>query len=76
MSGHDPKQGEVIERIIRLTDVVPTVCHLAKLPVPRQCEGSVLHQAMEDRDAKARELESLRRDVERLKRMVERPPMC
>jgi hypothetical protein len=36
----------------------------------------VIYQALEDPDAKAKELSSLRRNVERLKRMVERPPMC
>jgi hypothetical protein len=59
-----------------LTDIVPTVCHLAELPIPRQCDGAILYQALEDPDARVKELESLRRNVDRLKRMVERPPMC
>ena len=55
---------------------MPTVCYLAELPVPAQCEGAVIYQALEDPDAQVKELQSLRRNVDRLKRMVERPPMC
>jgi 3-oxoacyl-[acyl-carrier-protein] synthase II len=76
MAGPGVKQGVEIERVVRLVDVVPTVCHLAEWPVPAHCEGGILYQALEDPNAKNREIESLRRNVERLKRMVERPPMC
>jgi hypothetical protein len=44
--------------------------------VPAQCEGGILYQALEDPNGKTKELQSLRRNVDRLKRMVERPPMC
>ena len=76
MAGPGVRQGEVLERNVWLADIVPTLCHLTGLPVPKQCEGAVLYQALEDPDAKEKELRSLRRNVERLKRMVERPPMC
>jgi len=76
MAGPGVKQGEKIDRTVRLVDVVPTICHLAEWPVPAQCEGGIIYQALEDPNAKTRELDSLRRNVERLKRMVERPPMC
>lgn len=76
MSGPGVRKGEVIERNVWLTDIVPTVCYLTGLPVPAQAEGGVLYQALEDPDAPFKELESSRRNVERLKRMVERPPMC
>ena len=75
-AGPGIKQGEVIERNVWLTDIVPTVCHLAELPVPDKCDGAIIYQALEDPDGKVKELQSLRRNVERLKRMVERPPMC
>jgi arylsulfatase A-like enzyme len=39
MAGPGVKQGEKIDRTVRLVDVVPTVCHLAEWPVPAQCEG-------------------------------------
>jgi arylsulfatase A-like enzyme len=76
MAGPGVKQGEVLQRTVHLTDLVPTVCYLMGLPVPAQAEGGVLYQALEDPEAPFKELEQLRRNVDRLKRMVERPPMC
>ena len=75
MSGPGVKHGAVITRTVRLTDLVPTLCYLAEWPVPRECEG-ILYQALDDPDAHVGELNATRRNVERLKRMVERPPMC
>ncbi|MDA8219264.1 MAG: alkaline phosphatase family protein [Dehalococcoidales bacterium] len=51
MAGPGVKKGEILERSVWLTDIVPTVCHLAKLPIPKQCEGAVLYQALVDPDA-------------------------
>ncbi|MCL5109598.1 MAG: alkaline phosphatase family protein [Chloroflexi bacterium] len=76
MAGPGVKQGEVLKRTVHLTDLVPTICYLTGLPVPAQAEGGVLYQALDDPEAPFKETESLRRNVERLKRMVERPPMC
>ena len=70
MKGPGVKQGVTIERTVNLVDIVPTICHLAELPVPQQCEGAILYQALEDPDAKMKELQSLRQEVERLKRGV------
>jgi len=76
MAGPGVKHGDVLKRTVHLTDIVPTICHLAELPVPAHCEGGILYQALEDPNGKTKELQSLRRNVDRLKRMVERPPMC
>jgi len=76
IAGPGVKQGVEIERVVRLVDVVPTICYLADWPVPADCEGGIIYQALEDPNAKAKEIEALRRNVDRLKRMVERPPMC
>jgi hypothetical protein len=76
MAGPGVKKGDVLKRTVHLTDIVPTICHLAELPVPAHCEGGILYQALEDPNGKTKELQSLRRNVDRLKRMVERPPMC
>ncbi len=75
MAGPGVKKGEVLSRNVWLTDVVPTVCYLAELPIPRDCEGCVIYQALEDPDAKADELESLRAELAELKQVVERPGM-
>ena len=75
MSGPGVKKGEVLDRNIWLTDVAPTACYLAELPVPKDCEGCVIYQALERPDAKADELEALRVELSRLKLIVERPGM-
>ena len=47
LRGPGVKRGFVLERTAWLVDVVPTICHLMDLPVPAQCEGAVLYQALE-----------------------------
>ena len=65
MSGPGVKKGHRLERNMWLTDVVPTICHLAELPVPRECEGAVLYQALVNPDGKNDELKTLRQKVQR-----------
>lgn len=48
MAGAGLKKGEVIDRRVRVVDVVPTICHLAGVPMPKQVEGGVVYQALED----------------------------
>ena len=74
MAGPGVKKGEVLKRTVWLTDLVPTICHLAELPVPKDCEGAILYQALENPDAKMKELRSLRANVERYKKLIQRPP--
>jgi len=71
LKGPGIKPGAKLGRTAWLTDVVPTVCHLAEWPVPKQAEGAILYQALDDPDAKADELRTLRRNYERLKRAGE-----
>ena len=76
-AGPGVKKGTVIDRNVWLTDVVPTICFLAELPVPRDCEGAVVYQALEDPDAKMKELRSLRSALQRYKQAAGRPKtMC
>ena len=46
MIGADFKQGEKIRRVIRITDVVPTICYLCDNSMPHNCEGGVIWQAL------------------------------
>lgn len=48
MAGAGVKKGEVIKRCVRAVDVVPTLCHLAGAPMPKDVEGSIIYQALED----------------------------
>jgi predicted AlkP superfamily phosphohydrolase/phosphomutase len=49
---HGPgiKAGETLSRTVWLVDIVPTVCYLLGIPVPAQCEGAVIYQALEEPD--------------------------
>ncbi|MBI3979808.1 MAG: alkaline phosphatase family protein [Chloroflexi bacterium] len=73
MAGPGVKQGEVLDRNVHLTDIVPTICHLARLPVPTECEGAILYHALEDPGAPLREMQSLRSSVNRYRRVLKRP---
>ncbi|MCL4464960.1 MAG: hypothetical protein M1389_02810 [Chloroflexi bacterium] len=76
MDGPGVKRGVVVNRPVELADVAPTVCYLAETPVPADCEGGVIYQALEDPDAKILELQACRRNYERLRRSSGATPMC
>jgi predicted AlkP superfamily phosphohydrolase/phosphomutase len=46
MAGAGVKKGEVIKRPVRIVDIVPTICHLVGIPMPRDVEGGVIYQAL------------------------------
>lgn len=71
MAGPGIKKGAIVSRTVWLTDIVPTVCHLMELPIPREAEGAIIYQALEDPDMKIKELKNLRVKYERLKNAVE-----
>lgn len=48
MHGPGIKAGERLKRTVWLVDIVPTVCYLMGIPVPAQCEGAVVYQALEE----------------------------
>ena len=49
-AGAGARRDAVVERPVSLTDVVPTLCHAAGLPLPRDAEGAVIHQALAEPD--------------------------
>jgi predicted AlkP superfamily phosphohydrolase/phosphomutase len=50
LAGPNVRRGVRLRRQARSVDVAPTICYLLGLPVPRQCEGGVLYEALEDPD--------------------------
>jgi hypothetical protein len=72
MAGPGLKRGVRVSRTVWLTDIVPTVCCLMELPIPRDAEGAVIYQALEDPDSKVRELKELRKRYEELKEKYEK----
>jgi predicted AlkP superfamily phosphohydrolase/phosphomutase len=72
LKGPGIKSGFRLERNAWLADVVPTVCHLMLLPMPRDAEGAVLYQALDEPDATRDELQTLRRNYEKLREAYEK----
>lgn len=69
--GPEIREGEIIERTIWLTDIVPTICYILDLPIPKDCEGAILYQILKDPDFKIKEIEKIKRDYERIKKAIE-----
>ncbi|MEW6227939.1 MAG: alkaline phosphatase family protein [Bacillota bacterium] len=46
--GPGVKRETVLPRAISLTDIVPTVCYLSRLPLPKNAEGRVVQEIIED----------------------------
>jgi len=76
LAGPGVLEGKTVTRPVELADLAPTLCHLAELPVPTECEGGIVYQALADPDAKMVELQTCRRNYERLRRSTGRGPMC
>ncbi|NOZ64434.1 MAG: hypothetical protein GXO71_05835 [Caldiserica bacterium] len=70
-SGPNIKKGYKLQRTVWLTDIVPTICYLLDLPVPEQCEGAVVYQIFENTNFKRKEIETLRKNYERVKNALE-----
>ena len=47
-AGKGLKQGVETDRIIRQVDVAPTICYLAGVRMPAQCEGAPVYQILAD----------------------------
>lgn len=71
MAGPGLKKNVVIDRTVWLTDIVPTICYLMELPIPKNTGGAIIYQALEDPDSKIKELKNLRIKYEKLKNAIE-----
>ncbi len=47
-AGKGLKKGYNSQRIIRQADMAPTVAHMLNVRMPKQCEGAVVYQILED----------------------------
>jgi len=52
MAGPGIKKGVELERNVWCLDMIPTICYLAGWPMPRDAEGAIIFQALEDADPK------------------------
>jgi arylsulfatase A-like enzyme len=72
MAGPGIKKGFSLKRTVWLTDIVPTLCCLLDLPVPRDTEGAIIYQAFEDPNMKLKEAQSIRKNYARLKNAIDK----
>jgi len=63
MTGPNIKKNYILQRTVWLTDIVPTLSYLLDIPIPREAEGGIIYQALEDPDFKIRELEALKKKL-------------
>ncbi len=62
LKGPGIKKGYVLKRTVYATDIVPTICSLLDIPVPRNAEGGIIYQALEGfPDEEVEEVERLPR---------------
>ncbi|MCW4037367.1 MAG: alkaline phosphatase family protein [Candidatus Bathyarchaeota archaeon] len=48
MAGPGVKKGLALHRSVNVVDVAPTLCYLLGWPMPRNAEGKVIYEALED----------------------------
>ena len=58
-AGAGVRQGVALQRQVRVVDVAPTIAYLLGLPMPRNVEGGVVYEALEDPNWPLTEIEKL-----------------
>jgi hypothetical protein len=71
MKGPGFKKNYLMQRTAWLTDIMPTVCYLAELPLPENAEGAILYQALADPNSKLKEIRDLRNNYKKIKAVYE-----
>ena len=65
-TGSGIKKGHRMERTCNLIDIVPTICYLMDLPLPKTAEGAVLYQAFKNPNLKSDEISKLKTGLARM----------
>ncbi|MCT4535901.1 hypothetical protein [Halodesulfovibrio sp.] len=66
------KKAGAIDRAACVCDLVATFCYVADLPVPADCIGGVLYQALKDPNMKAKEIGKLKDAIARMEVAMQR----
>ncbi len=69
-TGPGIKKGYRLHRNCGLVDVVPTICYLMNLPLPRQAEGAVIYQVFEDPNFKSKQISWLRDNLAQMEKTL------
>jgi arylsulfatase A-like enzyme len=70
LSGPGIRRGAILERVVRVNDLAPTVAHLVELPVPSGTDGAVLYQAFHDPNVKTKQVRALRDGLARVEKAL------
>ncbi|GAU07795.1 hypothetical protein [Desulfoplanes formicivorans] len=66
------KKAGTIQRNVVAADVIATICYVADLPIPGDCTGAVLYQALKDPDMKLKEMRKLKEAIGRMEVALQR----
>jgi hypothetical protein len=69
MKGPNVKKGVHLQRLVQLTALSPTIAYLMGFSVPAQAEGPVLWEALEDPDFRIHQIDALRKELDRWKKL-------
>ena len=72
MAGPGIKKGATIKPIRWLIDIAPTIAYLLDIPVPRNADGAIMYEILEDPDGRLKEKEALKRELENWKNAYEK----
>jgi len=72
MAGPGIQKGAQPKPTRWLIDIAPTIAHLLSIPTPRDADGSIMYEILEDPDARLRETENLRREAENWRNAYEK----
>ncbi len=73
LAGKGVKKGVVLERPVNIMDLTPTLCYLADIPFPAQCEGAIIYQALENPNkhtSQAKKIEKLQDSIRASKNLT------
>jgi predicted AlkP superfamily phosphohydrolase/phosphomutase len=72
MAGPGIKKNYVIEKTIWLMQVAPTISYLMDIYTPKDTEGAIIYEALEDMDLKLKEKKNLKKQIARWKDAYEK----
>lgn len=70
LTGPGIKKGVVLDRQVNIADLVPTICYLTGFPVPKECEGAVIYQALENENLPWEKLRKLEEKYKKLEETI------
>jgi hypothetical protein len=66
------KKAGAIDRKVQAADIIATICYVADLPIPEDCTGGILYQALKDPNMKLKEIKKLQDAIGRMEIALQR----